>query len=434
MIKIDFSANSVFNAVLTQKILGIGSSKFNTLINTYGHYGKILRALTDDSKRILSPKETECMNKISSAQIDNIIDRCRKSNIRIIKYTDDEYPEGFRCIEEPPVVIYARGRKIDKESPAIAVVGARKATEFGKKAAYSLSARLALSGFSVISGGAAGIDIMSHMGALAAGGNTIMILGCGIDSNYLSKYKNIRDSVEKFGTLISEMEPGTHASKYTFPIRNRLISAMADGVAVVEAGKTSGSLITATYAMEQGKEIFAIPGSINMPEYEGGNSLLRDGAIPLISVDDIIFTFSGRFSQKIKTDNELTKGIINGCNRALEVESSPVIRAKAAKENQTKKISGSNKSAKSGKKEKAPYGENESENESENVKDKVLPEGYKCSKEAKSIYEAFTKEIQTADELSAKSGVCGGNFIAAITELEIWGLIKAVPVGRYKKL
>ena len=401
-----------YSYIWLSRVLGAGSNRLYDVLALRENIQQILSLSFEEWKLsgILSPSELKRLKSINSDEIYATIEYCKENNIRIITPEDSEYPNGFRSIENPPAVIFARGLPLEENTPKIAIVGARKATEFGKKAAYSLAAKLALAGFTVVSGGAKGVDGMAHTGAMMANGKTVVVLGCGIDNDYLKEHRQMREEAEKCGTVISEFEPKSDATRYTFPIRNRLISALSSGVAVIEAGQKSGALITATYAMEHGKDIFALPGNINLPQYVGTNELLRDGAIPLISVEDIIEVYIGRFSDKLKTDIEITDKIKRGY---FEYNSS------VSKPPQKKAV----------KKVQEPLDTPKQEETSEFKKTPL--DNMTCSKNAKKVYETFLKSIEVSDTLMLRSGLKGSDFIAAITELEIFGYIKAVPVGQY---
>ena len=412
-----------FGYIRLAEILKAGSSKLNEIMDTFEDIERV-NALTLKEwieSGILTTAELARIEKTSNDQIYDIIKYCKLNGIRIITPEDGEYPLGLRYIENPPVCLYARGRELESNVPVMGIVGARKCTEFGQKAAYSLGARLALAGFTVISGGAVGIDSMAHLGAMNAGGSTVVVLGCGIDANYLMSQEALRKRAELCGTVISEFSPKTPAARYTFPIRNRIISAMSCGVAVIEAGRKSGALITATYAMEHGKEIFALPGNINEPQYGGTNDLLRDGAIPLIEVDDIVQVYMGRFSDKLKTGGTLTPEIkrgyyeevarMNGKNVVTNKPHTDIKKEEQETENSLEKAKGEPKS------KEASFTD---------------PSEMSCSENAKKIYFSFTEKTEFSDILSERSGIKGGEFIAAITELELFGFVKAVPVGRYE--
>ena len=439
-----------FGFIKLARILKPGSSKLNEILSTFGNIESINALKYEDwaGSGILSKAELSRVENISSEEIYEIIKYCAINNIRIITPEDEEYPINFKYIENPPTVLYARGNKLDSKTPHIGIVGARKSTEFGKKAAYSLGAKLALSGFTVVSGGAVGVDSMAHVGAMNAGGSTVVVLGCGIDSDYLPIQIPLRKRAEIFGTVISEFEPKTPATRYTFPIRNRLISAISSGVAVIEAGRKSGALITATYAMEQGKEIFALPGNINSPQYGGTNDLLKDGAIPLLKVEDIIEVYTGRFPDKLKSGTILSREIKQGYkieaerlqgkktaagNPHLDVE-------KTVEENSPKPPKKSPKKQEKSKEKPKENPEVSSNTEISSAKnnENYLPttptEEMNCSDKAIKIYLSFTKNIEFSDILTERSKIKGGDFIAAITELELFGFVKAIPVGRYERI
>lgn len=400
------------------RLLGAGSNKLYDLLALRPEVEQLCRMTADDWRKtgLLTQGELRRVARINSDSIWETLDYCDTHDIRVITPEDAEYPTGFRSIENPPAILFARGLPLENDRPAIGIVGARKSTEFGQKAAYSLSAKLALAGFTVVSGGAVGIDHMAHAGALYAGGTTVAVLGCGIDSDYLPKQEALRRRVAEQGTLLSEFEPRTSATRYTFPIRNRLISALSCGVAVIEAGQKSGALITATYAMEQGREVFALPGGINQQQYAGTNALLRDGAIPLLSVEDIILVYLGRFSDTLKTDITPSAEIRQGYAKeaALIVQSQSKGRA-----------------ATSAKKREPAAPDTTASSVLSGV---TPPEQLVCSPAAKQVYAAFAEQTELSDTLSARSGIAGGAFIAAITELELMGYIKAVPVGRYERI
>ena len=408
--------DKAFYYLWLQHLLGVGSNKLADVLEYFGSAEKAYSATSAEfaASDLFTDAELKRKNQADDKKLLDILSYSVENNIRIITPEDEEYPTSFGYIEAPPAVLFLRGLPLEKDVPYFGIVGTRKPTEFGEKAAFSLSSRLALSNFVIVSGGALGIDKMTHLGALAAKRKTVAVLGSGIDSGYLKTNKPLRDSIEKCGTLMSEFPPTSPAAKYNFPIRNRLISALSSGVTVIEAGCKSGALITASYAMEQGKEVFAVPGSIGSQVYEGSNQLLRDGAIPLISVDDVLAVYSGRFEDKISLDNRLTKEITAVLYDELENRKKPKPK-KTVKE-----------------KSKPTKTEQKTEEPLKTEFKKPDVSSINCSENAKSILSAFEENIEMSDILSARSKVNGANFIAAVTELELKGYIKAVPVGRYR--
>ena len=205
----------------------------------------------------------------------------------IISLDDPRYPENLGLIIDPPTVLFLKGSIEHLQSPAIAVVGARRASELGRRFAFSLSSRLAAQGLIVISGLALGVDGAAHEGSLRGGGPTVAVLGTGLDVVYPVAHRHLSERIVENGVLLTEFPPGTGPDKHHFPRRNRLVSGLSQGVVVVEAGELSGSLITARLALEQGREVFAVPGPPGMPGSRGVNRLLKDGAQLLESVEDI---------------------------------------------------------------------------------------------------------------------------------------------------
>ncbi|MBQ3088655.1 MAG: DNA-processing protein DprA [Clostridia bacterium] len=428
-----------FGYIRLQRILKPGSHKLREVLDTFGDIERITALSLKEwiESRILTTAELARINKISNDEIYEIIKYCKFNEIRIITPEDTEYPTNFKYIENPPVVIYARGNTLDNTAPTIGIVGARKATEFGHKAAYSLGARLALAGFTVVSGGAVGVDSMAHAGAMKAGGSTVVVLGCGLDTKYLMSQDSLRKKAEICGTVISEFEPKTPASRYTFPIRNRIISALSCGVVVIEAGRKSGALITATYAMEQGKELFALPGNINEPQYGGTNDLLKDGAFLLSDADDITEVYLGRFPDKLKSGERLTKEIRQGYVEELKRMTLSKTSYDNPKIDIQKEERPKSPSPDVSPKPQSVKAEQEKQKKQENSEISFTPtpaEAMTCSNEAKKIYNSFKENTEFSDTLSQRSGVTGGKFIAAITELELFGFIKAVPVGQYERV
>lgn len=209
------------------------------------------------------------------------------SDIDVITLNDGRYPEYLRNIPDPPVVIYVCGT-LEKDEACIAVVGSRKASSYGLGMAEKLSFELARAGLCVISGMARGIDSKAHRGALSAGGRTIAVLGCGSDRVYPEENRELAKQILSNGAIISEYVPGTPPLPINFPFRNRIISGISRGVLVIEAGERSGSLITAYCALEQGREVFAMPGNINSSTSRGTNRLIREGARIVTETGDIL--------------------------------------------------------------------------------------------------------------------------------------------------
>jgi DNA processing protein len=218
----------------------------------------------------------------------SFLEKLEKRDIGVVTIEEKSYPQALRYISQPPVILYYRGQIGGVNDFSLAVVGSRAATPYGKHTARKLGQALAQHQVTVVSGMARGVDREAHLGALEGQGFTIGVLGNGIDVVYPRENKPLYDRVAREGLIISEFPPATSPEARNFPMRNRLISGLAQGVVVVEAGLKSGALITVDFALEQGKDVFAVPGPINSPASAGANKLIQQGAIVYTEISDII--------------------------------------------------------------------------------------------------------------------------------------------------
>ena len=232
---------------------------------------------------------------------DKVLSGCDETGCRMITLQDSAYPDRLRNIYDPPLVLYVKGNLpyIDDE-PVVGVVGTRKCTPYGITTAEKVGYDLSRHGIIVVTGIAKGIDTAATGGALRGGSQVIGVIGSGIDVIYPPENKSVFDDILSFGAIISEYPPGTPAVKTHFPARNRIISGISLGVAVIEAPLKSGALITASRALEQGRDVFSLPGNVDAAACEGSNALLREGAIPFISAEDIIDEYIELYPDKIK--------------------------------------------------------------------------------------------------------------------------------------
>lgn len=221
-------------------------------------------------------------------QISTTLEWLNQPNHHLITYHDGDYPTLLKSIDSPPMILFAIGQRKALGFLHFAIVGSRNPTAGGKRLAEDFASELSGTGLTICSGLALGIDYHSHLGALKAAGSTIAVLGNGLNSVYPARHKKIAHQIIENGLLLSEYLPDTKPNPGNFPRRNRIISGMSMGVLVVEAAKRSGSLITANYALEQGRDVFAIPGSIHNPLARGTHSLIKQGAKLVETVDDIL--------------------------------------------------------------------------------------------------------------------------------------------------
>ncbi|MCE0484009.1 MAG: DNA-processing protein DprA [Methylacidiphilales bacterium] len=271
---------------------GIGPVRAKRLRERFGSLDRALLARGADLRSVegIGP---ELVQKITSWETETDAAKERawaeKLGLNVVTPADAAYPPGLREIYDPPLVLYIKGRIPETWPRGVAVVGSRETTHYGLENAKKLGYQIAYAGVPVISGLARGIDTAAHLGALAAKGVTWAVLGCGFDKMYPPENDALAAKiVESGGCLISELPLGTSPDKSTFPMRNRLVSGLSFGVLVIEAGRQSGALITARQALDQGRQVFAVPGRIDNPQAQGCHQLIRDGAKLVESVEDIL--------------------------------------------------------------------------------------------------------------------------------------------------
>jgi DNA processing protein len=273
---------------------GIGPVKVRALVGALGSAGAIL----DEDRRCLAQVDGIGYKLADSLvrqreQLDPEAEeaRARRMGAKLITWVDDAYPEALKTIHDPPLALYVKGTFEPRDRHAVAVVGSRRTTHYGRSVADRLSYQLAKVGFTVVSGLARGVDTAAHQGALKGGGRTIAVLGSGLDVLYPPENRALADAAAASGCVLSEFPLGTEPGKTTFPIRNRVVSGLSMGIVVVEAGMNSGALITADQALEQGRSVFAVPGRVDSPSSRGCHALIRQGARLVEGVDDLLEEF-----------------------------------------------------------------------------------------------------------------------------------------------
>ncbi|HEY8499587.1 MAG TPA: DNA-processing protein DprA [Clostridia bacterium] len=269
---------------------GIITRKKNELLELFGTPASIYEAdaIALAKTGILNRENIEAILSAESRKtVDETMEKLALNNIDVITQEDEEYPELLKNIADPPVCLYVRGN-IRRDEISIGVVGSRRASGYGLTTTRKISSELAEYGICVISGMARGIDTAAHQGALSSGGRTIAVFGCGLDIVYPPENRRLMERIIENGAVVSEYPPGTIPAPHHFPVRNRIVSGMSIGVLVVEAGEKSGSLITAQLALEQGRDVYALPGNVISINSRGTNKLIQDGAKLVTSVHDII--------------------------------------------------------------------------------------------------------------------------------------------------
>lgn len=388
-----------------QRALGEGAYIKN-MIEDFGSVKKLYSSniLEWRMSPALTAKQIDRLEQTDINSVDEIIYTCEKNGWTIIDYDDERYPNRLREIHNPPCVLYVDGILPDIDNLAvIGIVGTRKASTYAIKVTHIMSRGITECGALVVSGGALGVDTAAHKGALTAGGNTVAVLGCGLGASYLNENKPLRDIIKNNGALVTEYPPFTRASRTTFPMRNRIISGLSVGVLVVEAGVKSGSLITANYALEQGRDIFAVPASVLSVDFSGTNKLIDDGAMVATKPAQIVSVYAEKFStidiSKVRSIDELMN---DESDKSANVEKN----------------------------------ENELSFESiEENREKRLKNEHKASTlngDAKIVYQCLNDCFLHIDAIIEKTGLTSAKVMASITQLEVMGLIESTSGKRYK--
>lgn len=379
--------------VWAQNALGISSSvKSDEIISYFGNAESLYFAGEYEWRisGIFTPGQ---INKLKTTTLDEakkIVYDCQRYRIKIITPDDADYPSMLFKLPNLPLVLYVRGN-LDclKNKISIAVVGAREASDIGARIARALSASLSRSGAIIVSGAAKGIDSAAHSGALDAGAQTVAVLGCGFGTDYLPENEPLRREIAGHGALVTEYPPLTPAFGRNFPFRNRIISGLSYGTIVIEANEKSGSLRTVGHAIEQGRDIFAVPGDITSSMNMGTNKLLRDGAKPVFNAMDVLEEYAERFPDLLD---------INKIETVLTMQT-PSAKPKTAEK-------------------KKPFVK---PTVSQNISDK-----------AKLICDAFTTDTMQAEELILKTKLSTSDFLTAMTELELLGIIEPLAGKNYR--
>ena len=273
----------------------VGPVRVRRLLDAFGEPQAILQAGKAELMQVEGVGEEvsrSILNWREQADLDAELARIEKGGVRVVTRDETDYPKHLREIYDPPLVLYVKGSLSEKDAVSIAIVGSRRTSLYGQEMARKLAYQLARVGVTVVSGLARGIDTQAHKGALQAKGRTVAVLGCGIDVVYPSENKKLAEEiVEKGGALVTEFPFGVQPDRQTFPMRNRIVSGWSLGVVVVEANLKSGALITAGFAGEQGRHVFAVPGRADSPLSKGAKKLIKDGAKLTEDVEDILGEF-----------------------------------------------------------------------------------------------------------------------------------------------
>ncbi|MGH2583119.1 MAG: DNA-processing protein DprA [Anaerolineales bacterium] len=271
-------------------VKGIGAVRFKALMETFGSAQKAWDAKPEELYRLGIGEVA--VNNLIAARRERVLSQIpadlERYQVQALTWEDETYPRRLRELDQAPPVLYVRGEPLPEDEWAVGVVGTRKVTEYGQQVAEELATFLAQNSVVVVSGLAQGVDGIAHKAALDAGGRTIAVLGHGLDRIYPAVHRPLAERIIGQGVLVSDYSIGTPPESANFPPRNRIISGLSLAVVIVEAGEESGALITAGFAAEQGREVFAVPGKIYSPQSKGSNRLIQQGAHPLVNFEDLL--------------------------------------------------------------------------------------------------------------------------------------------------
>lgn len=352
----------------------------------------------------LTAQELEALENKDLTEAKALATRCAQKRIGILTYGDGAYPSRLKTIVDPPLVLYYRGCLPDwEERPVIGIVGTRKASAYGLQIAQNMGAQVAACGALVVSGAASGIDTAAMEQALAQDKCVVGVLGCGVDVVYPAGNRVLYDKTVENGCLLSEYPPGTPAYRWHFPARNRIISGISHGVLVVEAPQISGALITARHALEQGREVFVVPGNVDSETSFGSNQLLREGATAVFEGYDILREYEGRFPGKIVRCRPQIK--------LTQVPQVPAVKRPPAKKVQKKPI----------------------DNPKDTQYSVLNSEKTDLTPEEAALVALLTQEEMPVDALIAQSGLPAGKVLSMLTVLSLKGVAELLP-GRSIRL
>ena len=403
---------------------GMGDRTRSLLLQQFSDAERIFFE-SDDAYRAIDCLSEDAVASLCDKDLSGagkILDDCTDQGIRILCWPDAAYPARLKNIPDPPVVLYYKGSLPDFDRlPAIGVVGTRKASAYGLTAAKRLGYQIAACGGLVVSGMAFGIDGMAMRGALTAGKSVVGVLGCGADVVYPASNRSLYADVERYGCLLTEFPPGTPPIGFNFPRRNRIISGLSCGVLVVEAPEKSGALITARQAADQGRDVFVVPGNIDVYSCAGSNALLRDGAIAVSSGWDVVSEYDSLYPGAVRR------------NRDASIQTAypdEVLRSAAEEEKPLPNVAQKGKIPRKDQKTVEKKKKKEIDNGASSPysdAEKPLP---KLSDQEKTIVDLVQQGITLVDDIMARADMNAGTILANLTMLEIKGVIRRLPGKR----
>ena len=399
-----------------QKAFGINADIDLLLGSFEGNPECLYRYIEEDASMTLLPRlRPERRQRIQSVQPEDsyaVINRCAKDGIDIITQDDAEYPPLLREAANRPAVLYAVGEtRVLKSTASVAMVGTRNPTLGVPQMAAELAGTLACCGYTVVSGGALGLDSACHAGAMNAGGKTVAVLGCGIYADYLSSNHALWQAIAQNGAVISEMEPYSPPARGTFPVRNRIIAGMTAGTIALEAGVKSGTMITTKHAMEMGRAVMALPFEKIGSGNAGSRDLIADGADAVCSAADVLRVLGSQISdempQPLISEDVLSRDITE--LKEFHFSPLPSVSVMQKADEQSRKERNGRRAAEKRK----------------------LAEDAPVSKEARALYESFGREPLSIEQLELWLQVPVNRVLCYLSELEIAGVLETTPDGKF---
>lgn len=385
-----------------QNAVGAGAN-VSELLAYFGSPEELYLAGSDEWRLsgLLTEKRIEALKNSTPSLTKEIFEECKSCGYTIITPDSELYPDRFRNLSDMPLVIYGIGDcSVINDTLSLGIVGTRNASDYGIKTAQKLSYALAKGGATIVSGGALGIDSEAHAGAMLAKGRTMAFLGCGLSYKYLMENAPLRRAITRYGAVFSEYAPFVAPSKSTFPIRNRLISGVSLGTIVIEAGVKSGSLITASRALEQGKDVFAVPGDIIRSSFDGANHLIKNGAKAVLNAEDVLCEYDYLYGEYINSEY-------------LGLSLSEIEYVDFRKKKSTE-----------------PTGREKIKEKPTQTKENKVPED--VSEDAIAVYKVLTETPLHIDDIIRATGMGMNIVLSALTELELEGAVEQVTGKKYK--
>ena len=434
--------NTLYWLWLAEKC-GIASKQFGRIIEKYDDPFDVYRLSEDEIEQLEgingALRAKLCEKDLESSY--SILKYCKENRVDIISYGDSRYPARLKNIEDAPILLYCLGHFPDFNSAlCIGIVGTRKMSEYGKQSAYKIGYELSSAGAIVVSGMALGVDGAAASGALSAGGRTVAVLGCGISVVYPKEHKKLMEEISRKGAVITEYPPTEAPHGHNFPKRNRIISGLCQGVLVVEGAAGSGALITARRAIDQGREVFALPGKIDESNSEGPNELIREGAYPALCSDDILRHYDFLYhdvidySKHTKAKRKVARGDADAALRKYGVGSRVLKFANDPKPQEPAQAQTPDEESfvleERHEDEQTPT-EQASTEKRESMADNSAELLAGLDETTRRVFESLPIDKAVSPDALAAAGIGVGDAITSLTMLELCGLVSSLPGGLY---